>query len=224
VLGRLTGNQRSWMQVVAGVTGGSVLPDSVYQPNPHAELLVPFPTRPPGDELLARARELGASRVGIWLAAPDPEIEAALPALGFTPGWQPHWMSAPAMAAATPDTRVTEPDEPPPEYDDYGQALFGLTRQRPQTSSLFVAREADGRFAGHAWLHVAAGVGGLYDVFVPEQMRRRGIGSALSNAASAKAADLGIDTVTLNAEFTPLYESLSFRTLGHGRTWWLHLK
>ena len=74
--------------------------------------------------------------------------------------------------------------------------------------------ELDGRFAGHAWLHVAAGAGGLFDVFVAEGNRRRGLGSALSRAGSAKAAGLGIETITLNAEFEPLYDSLGSSSLG----------
>jgi GNAT superfamily N-acetyltransferase len=209
------------MEAVARATGGSVFSaggvDCVHQPPPHGELLVPFPDRAPGEAVVARARELGVRRVGVWLASASPAVEEALPVLGFGPGWQPHWMSAPA-ARAPADPRVSEPREVP-EYDDYGRALLALVGP---TTFLFVARE-EGRFAGHAWLHVAAGVGGIYDVFVPEDLRRRGIGSALSLAASAKAAELGVETITLNAEFTPLYESLGYGSLGHGRTWWRHI-
>jgi GNAT superfamily N-acetyltransferase len=128
-------------------------------------------------------------------------------------------MTSPATAAPS-DPRVEEAREVP-EYDDYGQALLALTRQRPQASFLFVARE-DGSFAGHAWLHVAAGVGGIYDMFVVEASRRRGLGSALASAASAKAAALGIDTLTLNAEAEEFWQALGFVDAGHGQTWWLH--
>src|SRR4051812_11494294 len=216
VLERLTANQRSWMSAVASATGGSTFELDgavcVYQPLPHGELLVPFPERPPGAGVIARARELGARRIGVWAA--DRALD--LSQLGFSAGWEPHWMVSPAMAAP-PDARVDEATEVP-EYDDYGQRLLALVGRG---SHLFVARE-DGRFAGHAWLHCAAGVGGLFDVFVPEELRRRGLGAALSRAAIAKAAALGVDDVTLNAEFEPLYESLGFRSLGHGHTWWRH--
>jgi GNAT superfamily N-acetyltransferase len=227
--GLIPRNQRSWMEAVAGATGGSAFNaggvNCVWQPRPHGELLVPFPGGLPGPEVVRRASELEATRIGCWAAAPAAswaELDARLRELGFAPGWQPHWMTARATPATAPDSRVTEPDEPPPEYDDYGRALFGLTRARPQRSCLFIARE-QGRFAGHAWLHVAAGIGGLYDVFVVERYRRRGLGSALSTAASAKAAQLGIDAIALNAEFAPLYESLGYRFAGRGCTWWLHL-
>jgi GNAT superfamily N-acetyltransferase len=179
------------------------------------EVLIPFPDALPGAEI----RDLGAARVGCWAAEASPELDAHLRALGFEPGWQPHWMEAPAEAS-DPDPRVSEPSEVP-EYDDHGQALLALTRQRPQKSYLFVARE-DGRFAGHAWLHVAAGVGGLFDVFVVESLRRRGIGSALARAASSKATGLGLDSVTLNAENGPFWTAVGFRSLGFGQTWWLH--
>jgi GNAT superfamily N-acetyltransferase len=216
-LDRLTANQRSWMEAVAAATGGSTLEVDgvacVHQPLPHRELIVPFPRRSPTATLVDRARELGAQRVGCWTAGRDLDLSE----LGFHPGWEPHWMAAPTCAVAL-DPRVSEVDEVP-EYDDYGQRLLALARTRE--SHLFVARE-DGRFAGHAWLHVAAGVGGLFDVFVVDAFRRRGLGSALSLAASAKAAEAGIGTLTLNAEFEPLYRALGFQSLGRGQTWWRH--
>jgi GNAT superfamily N-acetyltransferase len=216
VLEQLTDNQRSWMSAVARVAGGSTFEVDgvvcVHKPLPHRELLVPFPERAPGAGVLDRARELGVRRIGCWTAAHELDLSP----LGFTPGWAPHWMAAPTRAAPQ-DPRVSESIEVP-EWDDYGQRLLGLTREG-ENSFLFVARE-EGRLAGHAWLHAAAGVGGLFDVFVPEDLRRRGLGSALSCAASAKAAELGLDTITLNAEFEPLYDSLGFRSLGRGQTWW----
>ena len=216
MLERLIENQRSWMSAVASATGGPTFEAGgvtcVHQPLPHGEMLLPFPDRPPGAAVLDYARDLGVRRIGCWTATRSLDLSD----LGFGPGWQPHWMTAPA-APAPIDPRVREVTEVP-EYDDYGQKLLALTREG---SRLFVAREGD-RFAGHAWLHPAAGVGGLFDVFVPEDLRRRGLGSALSRAASAKAAELGLEAVTLNAEFEPLYESLGFRSLGHGQTWWRH--
>jgi GNAT superfamily N-acetyltransferase len=198
--GLIAENQRSW----TGATGSS-----------RDELLILFPKTLPGPEVL----ETDARTVGCWAASPDHRLDAHLRALGFEQGWRPHWMSAPTEPSA-PDPRVSEPSDVP-EYDDYGQSLLRLTQERPQTSFLFVARE-DGAFAGHVWLHAAAGVGGLYDMFVVESLRRRGIGSALARAASAKAASLGIDTLTLNAEVDAFWESLGFRSLGYGQTWWLH--
>ena len=210
---RASRNQQSWLSATGRRTfeaGGVTCVDR------GDELLIPFPERLPSEEVL----ELGFRRVGCWSAEPSEELDAHMRRLGFDPGWEPHWMTAPAGPSA-PDPRVSEPTEVP-EYDDHGRTLLALTRERPQTSFLFVARE-DGRFAGHAWLHVAAGVGGIYDVFVAESARRRGLGRALAAAASARAAALGIDTLTLNAEAERFWEAVGFRSLGRGQTWWRHL-
>jgi GNAT superfamily N-acetyltransferase len=208
------------MSAVAGVTGGSTFEAGgvacVHQPRPHGELLIPFPEEAPGAEVLERASELGVPRVGCWVAAPDPQLHEHLRGLGFDAGWQPYWMTLRASAGSS-DPRVSEVREVP-EYDDYGQSLLALAGTG---SHLFVARE-DGGFAGHAWLHVAAGVGGIYDMFVPEARRRRGIGSALADAASAKAAALGIETLTLNAEAEEFWQALGYTDAGHGQTWWIH--
>jgi ribosomal protein S18 acetylase RimI-like enzyme len=89
----------------------------------------------------------------------------------------------------------------------------------------FVARVED-ELAGFAWLHAPEGeeVAGIFDVVVFPAFRRRGLGRALTAAACARAAELGVDQITLNAtgEGELLYRALGFRSLGHGRTWWLH--
>lgn len=190
-------NQRSWLSATAALRD---------------ELLILFPEELPGPELL----QTEARTVGCWAAAPDARLDAHLRALGFEPGWRPHWMAAPAEAGAI-DPRIDEPTEVP-EWDAHGQRLLGLAGAG---THVFVARE-DGRLAGHAWLHLAGGVGGIYDMFVAPEARRRGIGSALARAASSKAASLGIETLTLNAEAEEFWRALGFHSLGHGRTWWLH--
>jgi GNAT superfamily N-acetyltransferase len=118
-----------------------------------------------------------------------------------------------------PDPRVAAVTDVP-EYDDYGRALLSLARAG--TSRLLVARE-DGRFAGHCWLHFDGEHGGLFDLFVLERSRGAGLGRALTQAALTEAAAAGCAGVTLNAEAAAeaLYRSLGFRTIGHGRTWWL---
>lgn len=213
MLHRASRNQQSWLSATGRRTfeaGGVTCVDR------RDELLIPFPERPPGEEVL----ELGYKRIGCWSAEPSPELDTHMRSLGFSEGWEPNWMTARARPRPAPDPRISEPTEVP-EYDDYGRSLLALTRQRPQTSFLFVARE-EGGFAAHAWLHLAAGVGGIYDVFVAESSRRRGLGRALAAAASAKAAALGIDTLTLNAEAESFWRALGFRSLGRGQTWWRH--
>jgi GNAT superfamily N-acetyltransferase len=204
------------MSAAARVTGGATFEAGGVTCVRHGdEVVIPFPDALPSQHVL----DLDAARIGCWSAEPSPDLDEHLRGLGFEPGWRPHWMTA-AAAAAEPYPRVSEPSEVP-EYDGHGQALLALTRERPQSSFLFLARE-DGRFAGHVWLHVAAGVGGLYDAFVVEDLRRRGLGSALVGSASSKAAALGIQTLTLNAEAEEFWAAAGFRSLGHGQTWWHH--
>jgi hypothetical protein len=45
-------------------------------------------------------------------------------------------------------------------------------------------------------------------------------GQALVDSASSRAAALGIDTLTLNAENAEFWAAAGFRSLGHGQTWW----
>jgi GNAT superfamily N-acetyltransferase len=115
-----------------------------------------------------------------------------------------------------------------PEYDAYGQALLAMTRARPQRSWHFVARE-HGELAGLGWLHVpdtSPATGGIFDVFVHEPHRRRGLGRAITSAACDEALRRGCRHVVLNAtgDGELLYRALGFRSLGRGRTWWLHLR
>lgn len=221
----LTENQRGWMSAVASATGGATLAlgglECVHQPQPHGDLMLPFPEREGAlAEVIAWAREQRVRAIG-WWDYEDPERPELL-RHGFSSGWQPHWMALSELDPSFSDPRVEEAHDVP-EYDAYGQALLALTRRRPRHSHLFVAR-VDGAFAGHAWLHVEGGVGGLFDLFVVPELRRRGLGRALTLTACARAAELGLPAVTLNAEGEgePLYDALGFRSLGYGRTWWLH--
>jgi GNAT superfamily N-acetyltransferase len=215
----------SWMRDVADATGGRVWHEDgllvVHQPRPHAELLLPFPDAIDG-RALARvvdwARDNEVRIAGCW----GRDEHAPAPP-GFEPGWEPHWMAAGAVVTAA-DPRVSMTADVP-EYDDHGQALLRMTEGR---SRHFVARDEDGRFAGMAWLHLpdeTPSAAGLFDFLVPPHVRRRGFGTALVRAACSEAARLGRDQVVLNATHGGelLYRSAGFRSLGRGRTWWLHL-
>lgn len=90
----------------------------------------------------------------------------------------------------------------------------------------FTAR-LDGETVGRGQLHVCDGdgtlIGGIYDMVVEPAHQRRGIGTALTVAASARAGDLGCRTVLLNATAMgePVYRRAGFVALGQqGQTWW----
>jgi GNAT superfamily N-acetyltransferase len=229
--------QAAWMSDVARVTGGqSWTEDGLRRVhNPAAsEVLLPFPRRATPTAVAGVvdwARAAGCRTAGCWLTGLEhtPALDARLAAHGFEEGWRPHWMALDLDAAAppSPDALVRETSEVP-EWDPYGQALLALTRGARRRAWLVAAREEDGQLAGFCWLHVRGGrgeVAGLFDLVVFDTFRGRGLGQALTAAACARAAALGCRWVTLNA--TPagerVYAPMGSRSLGHGRTWWLHL-
>jgi GNAT superfamily N-acetyltransferase len=192
--------QTSWICAVARVTGGRIWrEDGLLAAEHHGELLIPFPAGFDGlDSILDRARANGIRMVSVW----GRDEDAPAPP-DFDEGWQPHWMAG--TAEGPPDPRVEETRDVP-EYDDYGQALL------QSVPGKHVVARVDGQFAGMAWAHERM----LFDVFVPAQFRRQGIGKAITQAAAAG------EPMVLNAtgEGELLYRALGFRSLGYGRTWW----
>jgi len=74
----------------------------------------------------------------------------------------------------------------------------------------------DGRIAGTSALLETDGVAGVYVVTVPEEFRRRGIGSALTAAALSAGRERGHRVGTLQATSAgePVYERMGFDVLG----------
>jgi GNAT superfamily N-acetyltransferase len=66
------------------------------------------------------------------------------------------------------------------------------------------------------------GVAGIYSMGVAPRVRRRGIGTALTEAACRVAVEHRCRHVVLNATDAgePLYRQVGFRSLGWGQTWW----
>jgi GNAT superfamily N-acetyltransferase len=64
------------------------------------------------------------------------------------------------------------------------------------------------------------GVGGLFDMYVPEEERKLGIGTALAQATCELAGKLGCHHVVLNAteEREPVYRWAGFQSMGKGYT------
>jgi ribosomal protein S18 acetylase RimI-like enzyme len=166
------------------------------------------------------ARDSGAKEVGCWALRPDDALGARLAELGFQDGWQPHWMGWDAHR------RIEQP-----AYEI--EETTACARDLPYASEAhelaiggdvhhFVVRQ-ETRIAGHVVLNVDGPTGGIYDMGVSAQFRRRGLARALTLAALERARREGCATVTLNAtgEGEPVYRSAGFVSLGLGMTWWL---
>jgi GNAT superfamily N-acetyltransferase len=231
-------NHRQWMSDVVAVRGGRVWSADgipcVHVPPPQDEVAIPFPDSLPErglDAVLGWCRENEVRRVGLWRTglADDPVVETLLRERGFVEGWRPHWMGRSLDGLEAPEgagADAVEQADDVADYDAYGRDLLRMSALDPRRNWHFIAR-AGGRHAGHAWLHVAPdadGVACLFDVFVNEDRRRRGLGTALTLAACAHARRLGCEHMVLNAEADgeQLYGALGFSSLGHGQTWWHH--
>jgi ribosomal protein S18 acetylase RimI-like enzyme len=107
------------------------------------------------------------------------------------------------------------------ELVDAHLPLNRLDHYRRGNSTYLIAWDGDVPLGhGHlAWPEVPGEPPELQDVFVPEHARRRGVGSAVTRAAEAKAAARGFDRLSLtvgadNAAARKLYERLGYRDTG----------
>ena len=210
-------NHRSWFgrgRKLVEVDGVSV-----FLGNEDAVLAFPEPN---GDlaAAVAVARDSGAAEIGCWAIAPDEKLHGRLAELGFQDGWQPHWMGVdPRLSQSQPRATARETNgcvDGLPYSSSHHEGVLGGDVHH------FVVDEGE-LIVGHAVLNIEAESGGIYDMGVAPQFRRRGHGRALVLAALAGAREAGCTSVTLNAtgEGEPLYRDVGFESLGHGMTWWL---
>lgn len=190
------------------------------------------------DRVVAKARASGVERVGCWLprAGDQARVGGWVGARGFRPGGRPHWMAL--------DLRdVPGGGESPGEVSPVGRlrdwSVPGLTAFDGQTA---VIRDAMGDTLPRRVWHLALwrdrepvgqiavtattgpwGVCGLHDLIILPDSRSSGLGTGRFRALCRFVSDLGARYAVLNAEGNPpaLYRMLGFRSLGHGKTWWL---
>jgi ribosomal protein S18 acetylase RimI-like enzyme len=182
----------------------------------HATLAFPRPDADL-DTAVRMAVEGSVREVGCWALAPDERLGRRLRGLGFQDGWQPHWMGI------VPAQRIEIPGHAVEESDECSSALpYGHDPPPSDVARHFVARDGEA-LVGHVVLHVEDDTGGVYDMGVAPDARRRGRGTALTLAVVTAAHELGCASLTLNAtgEGERLYRSVGFASLGHGMTWWL---
>ena len=226
--------QRAWFAAMAQATGGRTFSthecDWIWLPA-RRELMLMFPTSispaglRPG---LAEGVRLGARTVGVWLNGAVRGHELA--SFGFEQGWQPWWMSAPAEALTGLDRGDAAITSDVPEYSGALAVELAIARTEPVRAWHALAR-VDGEPAGAAYSFYdgtagdAKAVGGIFNMEVLPQYRRRGVGTTLLATAGQRAAAAGARELALNAtpEGFRLYSRYGFDLIGRGQTWRLHL-
>lgn len=173
------------------------------------------------DALMGAMRAAGAAGAGCWSLHENAALSARLLARGFRWGWRPHWMAIQVPDPASPPDRVAAFEvalAAPPyastlPYAPHGPEPAGATR---------LAVRLREKVVGSVVVHPHEGVAGLYSMGVVAKVRRRGIGTALVDAALDAARTHGCGHVVLNAtdEGAHCYRACGFRSLGWGQTWW----
>lgn len=162
------------------------------------------------------------------------DLGAQVAARGFEWGWQPHWMAldltadcaaspAPAGLQVTVDDGEWEASDLPYYGPGEGAALRKLAQEQPQRAWHFVAR-LDGSVVAHSVLFLTTGergAAGIYNVGVVPEARGNGIGKIISLAPCRHAQALGCSYALLNSAADGLYNSIGFRSLGYGQSWWM---
>ncbi|HEY8742930.1 MAG TPA: GNAT family N-acetyltransferase [Chloroflexota bacterium] len=243
-------NTRWWYIRTVRVAGGAVLRRpgllATYTPQATDDLAILFPrlaTARAGehlDETLAYFRSRRSqSGVLCWSLDPPPlpDLGARLAARGFRWGFRPHWMALDLRRLRHEDTlpnveigllaraEVREVADLPYYTRANAAHLDVASRSRPRRL-WHVGAWMDGALVGHSVLHLTTGklgVGGIFNVGVVPQMRRRGIGAAVTAAACRLARAHGCRYAVLNATPSgePVYRRLGFVSLGEGQIWWL---
>jgi GNAT superfamily N-acetyltransferase len=178
------------------------------------------------DAAMAAVCTRGLREVGCWSMTPDERLGERLAGLGFHDGWAPHWMACDAEPVAEPVPGV-EAVATSTSLSGAGVPYWDPDRHDAAVASgsgwafHLVARN-ESRAVGHGVLAMDAPYGGLFDMGVATDARRRGIGLALTRAAVGLAHDAGCELMTLNAtqEGELLYRRAGFRSAGWGATWW----
>lgn len=184
------------------------------------------------DEALNWLRRSLSRDALVWGMQPHPEIDLAMLAQGYSPGFEPWWMTRDLTGTISAPRHHVRPVN----AHDVKQLLevdipYVIRDQIPANRALIsdpngseviwlVAFEGD-EPVGHALVNLFGSHAGLFNVGVSGKHRHRGVGTSLTLAAMQAARDRGISTMNLNS--TPagkkLYENTGFTQFGVGQTW-----
>jgi GNAT superfamily N-acetyltransferase len=214
--------QTEWYRYRATNLGGAVWEDGplTWTDGPDGLNLM-FPAALTDATLLRGLLRATSKPIGAWLSL---DVDAGpLERAGFERGWSPWWMTADLGGMTASDPRIqlkTSSTDYRGEHAAYAEQL-AITRLRPQRA-WYAAAYDEGRLAGHAWSFLGSdGIAGVFDMSVWPPFQRRGLGTGLLKAVCVAS---GARHAILNA--TPigklLYETVGFRQIGEGITYWRH--
>lgn len=184
------------------------------------------------DAALDWLRSCRSRDVLVWNMRPDPEIDLALLTQGYSPGFEPWWMTK-DLSTSIPEPvhsvrKVNSADikklieaDIPYVINDQVAANRALASDPDGAEVIWLAAFENDVPVGHALLNVMNEHAGLFNVGVCGKHRHRGVGTSMTLAAMKIAQDRGIGTMNLNS--TPagkrLYEKTGFTQFGTGQTW-----
>lgn len=184
------------------------------------------------DRALAWLRQHRSRDVLVWSMQPNPEIDLAMLAQGYHPGFEPWWMTRDLTSPIeTPrhhvrpvtalDIKQLIESDVPYVVRDQVAANTSLIHAPGDPHVIWLVAVVDSKPVGHAIVNLTDDHAGLFNVGVSNEYRHRGIGTSLTLASLRAARDQGARTMNLNS--TPiglkLYEHTGFRQFGVGQTW-----
>lgn len=184
------------------------------------------------DEALAWLRRSRVRDVLVWNMQPNPEIDLALLAQGYSPGFEPWWMTRDLTApipepghsvrhVSALDIQQLAESDVPYVIRDQVAACRSLVQTHGVPQVLWLVAIEGDTPVGHAIVNLVDDHAGLFNVGVSGKHRHRGIGTSLTLAAMQEAQDRGALTMNLNS--TPagkgMYERAGFVQFGIGQTW-----
>lgn len=171
----------------------------------------------------------------IWYlhpSSPSSELNAKLLARGVSTNWEPHWMWCslaeriqPSQPNSLVDIRITGPADVQKALKEESSVT---SRDAEAVTRLVwhITAFRDESQLGRCDVNLTTGtygVGGLFDMEVDSEHRRRGIGAALLAAGLDLVQSMGCNHMYLNStpDAESLYQRQGFRSLSRGATWHL---
>lgn len=174
----------------------------------------------------------------VWTRYPRPAMDVLMLAQGYNESFAPWWMErdlreplppmpdAPveiSFATAEHVQKLRSSTGIPYVMRDQLDATLALSQDHDAGQVFWLIAHQRKHVVGQAIVNLTGDLAGLYNVAVDGQLRRRGIGAALTHASMQVARDHGASVMCLNSTGMGrgVYERCGFQMIGEGQTWFL---